>query len=95
MKRESFKEPFSLDDGKIIIGYQEYSPRQKFLHFNELTKKGFRHGSSKDWVVIGVCTLDASMKIAMYCDDVMKSNGKFDIRDVMIAYELYKDIIAY
>ena len=92
MKRESFREPFSLDDGKIIIGYQEYSPKQKCLHFNELTKKGFRNSPSGEWVVIGVCTFEAATKIAMYCDDVTKSNGKFDIRDVMIAYELYKDV---
>ena len=92
MKKESFKDPFSLGDGKKIIGYQEYSPKQKCLHFNELTKNGFRNDPSEEWVVIGLCTFEAGMKIAMYCDDVMNSNGKFDIRDVMIAYELYKDV---
>jgi len=92
MGKESWEESIEKLGGKTIIGYQEYSPRQKCLHFNELTKKGFRHSRSEDWVVIGVCTLFASTKIAIYCDDVISSNGKFDIRDVMIAYELYKDI---
>ncbi len=27
----------------------------------------------------------------MYCQDILDKEGKFDIRDVRIAYELYKE----
>jgi len=78
-------------DFKKTIGYQEYSPRQKFLHFNQLTKNGFTNKESKDWIVIGLCTLEESTNIAIYCDKILSMKGKFDIRDVKIAYELYTE----
>jgi hypothetical protein len=74
------------------VGYQEYSVKQDCLHFNQLHNGKLNHIKRKDWAVIGLCTIDASMHIAMYCDDVKSRKGYFDIRDVKIAYELYKDI---
>jgi hypothetical protein len=85
MKKESPK-------SEIVIGYQEYSPKQKRLHFNSIVDGKPRSKQSRDWVKIGVCTLGASVKIALYCQDLLDSKGKFDMRDVKIAYELYKDI---
>lgn len=74
------------------IGYQEYSIKQHCIHFNELVEGIPLHNKSNDWIVIGICSIDASTNIAMYCDDVVSRKGYFDIRDVKIAYELYKDI---
>ena len=83
MKTESIK---GTDNN---IGYVEYSIRQKCLHFNQYMNGGFRHSRSEDWEVIGLCTFDTGVKISMYCQDVLDNEGKFDIRDVRIAYELY------
>lgn len=85
MKTESIK---GTDSN---IGYVEYSIRQKCLHFNQYMNGGFRHSRSEDWEVIGLCTFDTGVKISMYCQDVLDNEGKFDIRDVRIAYELYKE----
>jgi len=85
MKKESPKP-------KIEIGYLEYSPKQKCLHFNEIIGTRPKNSPSREWVRIGVCTLSAGDKVALYCQDLLDSKGKFDMRDVKIAYELYKDI---
>ena len=85
MKTESIK---GTDNN---IGYVEYSIRQKCLHFNQYMNGGFRHSRSEDWEVIGLCTFDTGVKISMYCQDVLDNEGKFDIRHVRIAYELYKE----
>ena len=90
MKKESPNQQYP-DYFKNTLGYQEYSTRQKCLHFNQLTNDKPRHKESKDWNVIGLCTLEESMKIATYCGKVASMKGKFDIRDVKIAYEIYTE----
>lgn len=70
------------------IGYQEYSIKQKCLHFNPLTESGPTNRKSNEWETIGLCTIEDTIAISEYCDRVILNEGKFDIRDVKIAYEL-------